>query len=407
MRSSVFFLVLVLLVAAEFIGLNPVFLRGLSISNLILLFALVSTVVCFIQSPRAVPLFGMLLVILIWALVSFLLFENLSGMRVRFTEDLRIFKDSLVGPMVLFCFGYLVTTTAQESKRVVLGILILFSFLNLLALGQLVTGIQVFEVAAHYVGGGRFTGFGNPNKTSYYLSFLLPLYFFYYRSSPSQLTRQFCFFSIFLAIFSILLTGSRGGLICVMVFLAALLLLFREWKLYVSMLGSALFAIPFLLINNIFMYKFSGALERFLLFKTGTSAEEVTAYRSVIWDAALTIFGKGEVVDKFFGFGFGSTPYYISIHDMHNWYLKMLFEFGILGLLFSLVFIFKFSLFIRKMTTHSNKSYSHLIQVSFFCVFLGFFFSTLSGIFSLFALTFGAVLALLVNLFYEPVLERT
>lgn len=349
----------------------------------------------------------MLLVILIWAVVSFLLFENLSGTRVRFDEDLRIFKDSLVGPMVLFCFGYLVTTTAQESKRVVLGILILFSFLNLFALGQLVTGIQVFEVAAHYVGGGRFTGFGNPNKTSYYLAFLLPLYFFFYRSSPSQLTRQFCFFSIFLAIFSILLTGSRGGLICVMVFLAALLLLFREWKLHVSMLGSALFAIPFLLGSSSFLNKLSGAFERFLLFKTATSAEEVTAYRSVIWDEALTFFGKGGVVAKFFGFGFGSTPYYISIQDMHNWYLKMLFEFGILGLLFSLVFIFKFALSIRKMTTQSNRSYSHLIQVSFFCVFLGFFFSTLSGIFSLFALTFGAVLALLVNQFYEPVLERT
>jgi O-antigen ligase len=407
MRSLVFFLILVLLVAVEFIGLNPVFLRGLSISNLLLLFVLVSTVVCFIQSARAVPLFGMLLVILIWALVSFLLFENLSGMRVRFVEDLRYFKDSLVAPMVLFCYGYLVSTTAQESKRVVLGILILFSFLNLLAMAQLVTGIQVFTVAAHYVGGGRFTGFGNPNKTAYYLAFLLPLYFFFYRSSPSQLIRQFCFFSIFLAIFSILLTGSRGGIICVAVFLASLLLIFREWKLHVSMLGSALFAIPFLLGSSSFLNKLSGAFERFLLFKTATSAEEVTAYRSVIWDEALTFFGKGEVVAKFIGFGFGSTTYYISIQDMHNWYLKMLFEFGILGLLFSLVFILKFAFFIRKMTSQSNRTYSHLIQVSFFCVFLAFFFSTLSGIFSLFTLTFGAVLALLVSQFYEPVHERT
>lgn len=136
------------------------------------------------------------------------------------------------------------------------------------------------------------------------------------------------------------LTGSRSGLIALL--LIVLLSLNTSWKTRLS-IGIPLVLFLFVVLPLIAQHVPEGLLDRFSL-KALTGQEAESGTRLLIWRRALESLGSVKV---FFGYGAGASQTVIGNAlgrgdaAIHNHYLAMVVETGIIGFLFMNVPIFK------------------------------------------------------------------
>lgn len=136
------------------------------------------------------------------------------------------------------------------------------------------------------------------------------------------------------------LTGSRSGLIALL--LIVLLSLNTSWKTRLS-IGIPLILFLFVVLPLVAQHVPEGLLDRFSL-KAITGQEAESGTRLLIWKRALESLGSVKV---FFGYGAGASQTVIGNAlgrgdaAIHNHYLAMVVETGIIGFLFMNVPIFK------------------------------------------------------------------
>ena len=186
MSYIIFSFIMLALIAEDFIGFYLSNVRGLAFRNISIYFAIIALI------PRAfrfgfpkIPLFSLVIVVFLWTLTSLMAVHFYSPLGIPLFNNLIHFKNGVAILMVLYVIVFFVSRNRKESETLLFIILMLFSLCCILSLSQILTGIQIFQTAEHYITSTRFTGFGNPNKTSYYLVFLIPLYYYFYRTRKS------------------------------------------------------------------------------------------------------------------------------------------------------------------------------------------------------------------------------
>lgn len=170
----------------------------------------------------------------------------------------------------------------------------------------------------------------DPNEFCGY--YLLPVAFVTYfgiqRRSPIFITLLIFFF------YTVLMTGSRGGLMAVGVaFVVALAAAVRNDKHKVLICIASVFVLLMLALNfESILRLFPDAISsRFLLTDANMSTAES---RTSIWGQLISAFLDSNVLQQLFGHGFGTTTLANSAHLVaHNVYVELLYDIGILGLL--------------------------------------------------------------------------
>ena len=144
-----------------------------------------------------------------------------------------------------------------------------------------------------------------------------------------------------LIIYVVLMTGSRGGLISLIVTGCAAGL-FALWRskhrlmLLIALIGGAIVMI--ILFNQLLHFLPPSVAQRF----TEVSLDSGTAsYRMRAWGDVLNAFFCSNPINMLFGHGFGSTSNVTFFHDVcHNAYLELLYSIGLFGLVSYLACIF-------------------------------------------------------------------
>ena len=184
--------------------------------------------------------------------------------------------------------------------------------------------------------------------------------------------------AIALSIITILVTGSRTGLvICLCVVVMNLILSSKGWKQKLRLLmGSMLLLCGILYVAT--QYLDDSILERYINISTEVESGTM-ANRTIIWSHIIDAYGKSSLIEQVLGHGWNTTPLYtFRGYDAHNVFLKMAIEFGIVGVLVVCAYLM---FFVRNAFKRRKSSYGFLLGGVTACVFLSFM--TLSWIYNI------------------------
>lgn len=232
-------------------------------------------------------------------------------------------------------------------------------------LGGIVTAIYILMNG--YTGGSGRTYLNEENDPNNLAALLqLPLAMSFHMAMKKETKMRPVYIGIVaLTLFVLLLTGSRGGMISTAVFFLAYFLFSKAYK------KIGMFAGLVILVIIIWQFVLPALPEDISarLFETDYNAEMETGSRAVIW---RVVFRYLLPKTPAYGVGAGCAPYALmewfrSVKGVHNTYLCMLCEYGVLGLPFFVGFLW---IKLRKQIKMSHYTEASLML----CIFVTIFF---------------------------------
>jgi O-antigen ligase len=311
-----------------------------------------------------------------------------------FTDEAHLVKRLLFDPIVLYFLCFLLIDARKAANRYLFSLLIVFSCLNILSLILRHFGISFFIIQDYSKGIERFAGFlGNPNKTVYLLCVLMPGLFYMVKKTNNIFLKIILSTLIASIPLTIVLSQSRGGAIAFVLTFIALGILLENYRLLIFTGSLAIIFSAFFAQTTFF----DNLVERFQPLIMG-DFDVGTSGRLYIWSELLKDYGANLNV-IFLGAGFGNSEMLGIKADPHNFYLQVLVEFGIIGIIIwftSLIWVFLFLLRKNRLDIHKL---NYCLAASFFAMCLGWFFSSLDGVMSFIALYFGVGISYLQQLY--------
>ncbi len=317
---------------------------------------------------------------------------------IKWIRGKRVFKLQLLDKsvaflMVLFGLGGIFTAGGRDSFIAAMTYVILFLayflIVNLLrseawvtrtwktflfaGLASSVLGIaEIFtgNVNASWIDmnifstlGVRITGgFDNPNVYAEYLLMLLPLCFLLFLRQNTLKGRIASAISLLILLVCMVYTWSRGAWLGLVV--SVLLFLFAAYKYSpIGFLGVALvFPLASVLIPQ-------SVSDRFL--SIGNLADSSISYRLSVWKGVLHMFnetgwcgtgvGYAAFSSVYPAFAYGGSAY---VRHAHSWYLQILAELGIVGLLALIAVLFLFAQMCFEYLFTADTEYGKLFTVT-------------------------------------------
>lgn len=403
MKSVLYILVIIAFVQGVILPPTVSIMIGLTIENaiiyLVVLGIMVTEGIGGNLSPRRVPNFWLLVLMLVGAIASVFFFyyyvspglpELPSGKTASLLDILRKTKGLVLQPILLFMIPFFLADTVKRAENFLFIYVTVVGVINVLSVIAEILGIQLFHVYEFYEDLGRFAGItGNPNKTAYLVCFLIPFQYYFIKKKPTNVSRLLLLALIFGEIAAIFMSGSRGGMIVLAMTGLALIHIYKDYKILMYLIPLGFIGIALGLRDGGYLQE---AFERTNILISG-DLETASSGRFDIWSALLTyFFSKPGLI--LFGSGFGAVEFVGTGFRAHNLYLEVLIEFGIagiliLGLLFKRTYTYLASL--------SNDKYElkRIITISMVVVAIALFFTTLLGVLQLITLGFATALSLL------------
>lgn len=262
-------------------------------------------------------------------------------------------KYSLVAipPYIIFSLMFLLFTTKEYTRKQI-------NFISrCIEIGGIITSVLIIFFGKTYYGEElRYTIILNgerqdPNFTAVLLC--LPMILFLFRVIYGK-TLKFKLFSavgVVITIFTIVLTGSRTGMICisaiVLISIGIRVILNKNKIKFNSKkaIGIILIAILIGLIGlNLLPDQITDRIFNYSnTYKYDNSAIIAGSPRLNIWINAMDLVFQHPII----GYGLGMSDYYMPLHKglitaLHNTYIDVWFQFGILGLVAFIVIIASF-----------------------------------------------------------------
>lgn len=280
----------------------------------------------------------------------YLFFFAVMVVGIPFAYHRRVaFEGVLLGYTANLVFFVLLVSQLTSLQR-------LKTFLWVVCLSTIVYSIFGGMLQSSSFGGGRFGlagGVFDPNDTAYVLLSLFPLslYFVQFRAGPVKKLAAIA--AICGAVATILLTGSRGGMVA---FGVVLVLLLLTRTIGVGKAGKALFVLA--LASSWFLMRDKINVERYLTLSDLTSDYNLTAEggRIQLWGEAVELSVRHPVT----GVGVGcfaiandnarrlAGESYLRWHAVHNSYLQVAAEAGLVGFaIYLLIYLRSFGTFLR------------------------------------------------------------
>jgi O-antigen ligase len=357
-------------------------ITGLNINNIVLYLSVIILAVTDVAFGRIrkkqIP--GLkLIIITIGCLLASIVYAKLSGYMSEPTiYVVQLFKRLYLNPFLLYILAFLFIDSKKDAQRCLVTIVVLFSLLNITSLILLHFDIQFFIVQEHSQKysqeSGRFVGvIGNPNKTSKW---------------------QKIFFSVvaLLTILTVVLSGSRGGILTLLFVIIATLITAKRHISLLIFLVAVFIGFFFALKSPVGVTIF----ERMQPLLEGDLTAG-TSGRLAIWGALLNVY-VSNISIVLFGLGLGASEMVGMRADPHNYYLQILAEFGLVGFLVFFCFVAWYVRFIWILPASDNLHFRTSLFHAVSVIGIAWLFSSLDGIMNFVCLTVGVSMAYLLYL---------
>ena len=390
-------------------------LVGLTVQNIVVYSSVLVLLITEVATGRIFgrKIFGLfgLSLILIGVTINFAYHRMLGevAMAIPLLEHARYAKSMAFDPVVLYILPFLLIDYKAQGRRYLIILTSVIGLLNVISLLSNFLGFQLFDMHEHYLDRDRLAGItGNPNKTAYMLCMLMPIQYYFFKTPELGLARWLLLVLIALEIVFVLLSGSRGGLITLVLALGVAFIVYRDYRMMVL----AAFSIP---IAMIFLFQqslyFQETLERVGVLLSG-DLDAASANRFKIWTALLKDFMDTPMA-TIFGTGFGSAINLGVGARAHSLYIQILVEFGIPGLLVWLGLIWSFISKARRIVTPGDDHFRAMALTSVLVILFAWAFTTLIGVLDLVGVSMGVIFAYFMQLAQaaaapaDPRLRRT
>ncbi|MCL2773489.1 MAG: O-antigen ligase family protein [Oscillospiraceae bacterium] len=242
----------------------------------------------------------------------------------------------------VFIIIFLIITSINFNKEEIIFIInflhivcIVFSFIIIIS--NPLIGTRLNRTAINFL-----TNTANANMISYFVSIGAVISWIKLLNKTNLLRDVF---SLIIFLYVLLLVASRGGFLCFLV--GSICIFLTRWKLNklkFVIICLAIFIISLIIISNVnIIIKYVPMARRILIFDTYSDSNG----RMDIWNNVFSNMTRTELI-------FGSG--HVRISDItttglgaHNWYINILFSFGIIGLIFFVFFViivgFNFSIY--------------------------------------------------------------
>lgn len=395
MKRILFFIILGLLVIRYTFALGSV-----SVGHVIY-----GTVYCIILSvllydllvkkliTKNIPGFWVLLILFYYGSSGVIVMQLAVEDHLPLVLHLRLLKNYIFDSMILYFGAFLLIDNFEDAKRSLGIIIIVFSLLNIISQVLGYFGIEMFVAAEGIETRGRFSGgFKNANQMAYFMCFLIPYIYYFYREASREITRKICFIAIFMSIISVLMSGSNGGILALFLVLMLLMHFMKEYKLGVYIICITILFVSISLIIGENQY-FLRTYERVSRLWSGNFIAAGTGRYDIIWPTLFKIFIDGGPL-MIFGRGLGSIPelllQYGKIYGTaHNLIFQAIVELGLLGFILCILFLYKVAKFIRRYGLGTDPFLGKIIIISLSAFFVGMCFSDLGLIIKFIALISG------------------
>lgn len=370
-------------------GISFSLMPGVNLQNAILftctLFLLITEVASGRFSQKQIPAFKLCIFIIMWCFTSFL-YGRWSGVVTPppIIDHLRDFKSQIIVPLIFFVLGFLLADSQKMSRANLVTILLVFSIINFLSLTNL------FGVAGGYdiKESNRFrTVLGNPNKVAYYFCLLLPFIYHFFDHYRKATVKVFFIALLISSAVFILLSGSRGGFICMTLIFLYILLVSRNYAFLAVIIAVSPVVLWFLWGNENIGITF----ERLAPIFSG-DMEEASTGRFTIWRALIEVF-TADFKTVLYGVGASLVTSVGLKAAPHNMYIKVLVEYGFIGFcILGLFLLYLFFIIVSTGGRAKSDLMSHMLMSSM-VICIAWCFTSLGGIMDMFSFTYGSAFA--------------
>lgn len=332
------------------------------------------------------------------AVILGLVYARLIGIvQEPLIDHLRSAKSFVAEPVLLYGMAFLLVSTRAQGERYLMSLVVVLGALNLVSVVAAQFGLEIYRVADVYVadddGSRRLSGFtGNPNKTAYLTCVLVTFQYYFYKFHRSWIVKIAMAALMVGGLIVVLLTGSRGGLLVLMVVVMGLAYRLRDMRvIYAAVVMVPLVIVALLATGSTLL---ENAFNRIAMLSSGDVGQLMTG-RDQIWSMLLSDYAAS-ALGIAFGNGYGAAQYMGARAEPHNMYLKVLVEFGIVGLAFFVYFIFAMFRRIAALKLGVSEALKSSVLAGGSVVTVAWFFTTLVGILDLIWFTLGIATATLV-----------
>ena len=333
------------------------------------------------------------IVLLVYSLSSVFFSQGVSWLAPPVEEQLRLVRFWLIDPLVVYLCVFLIVRSKEQVLKVQSCLVIVLSIMNLVSIVTVPLGIKLFRTIETGMYDDRFSGIlGNSNQNAYLFCILTPVTYYLMKKTDSKALKVFYLISLIGYLLGIVLTGSRGGVLTLILVFLGLMVVFKDYKVIFSALSlSAITGMVLVVAGNQFILH---AIDRLM---TKGDVRTVTAGRSEIWQALYNEFSNGGLA-QLVGWGVGTSQTLIAAHGInasaHNWYIRIIMEYGLIG---SFVWLFIIFLMVRSILGKRFFVYGQVVLIAFLSILVASFFSDLGLLLQMNALIFGIFFC---NLFY-------
>jgi O-antigen ligase len=392
---------LTLLVQFAF-GITLSTVKGLSLKNIsiymLLLVMIVDNIRCRIPIIQSNKVNLPIIVFVVYCFLSLLVSHNNNPFLYRpLYEEIIAFK-SYMDPFLLTIIFYSIVHDVKTIKNLLFALMIIVFLFNLIYIMDAWNFINAKGMGGFMGRFGRATGpFGNPNSFAVFLALFLPNSINAVQHVKRPFKKILHSVTIILSLYSLLLTGSRGGCAAFFVGLVSLFILKpkRITHITISRTVGTCLIIVFLLISM--FYFLPSVSKEGLTYNVVTRAEvdnldEYTTGRLDNWQFGLQLFSSYPI----FGSGWGTYSVLNHGRNSHSAYIFYLSTTGIVGFLsFLLIFfrIYQSVAYCRRQSTY-YRSYYNSYLAGFFAFLTSMTINNILSVFYFFFIYSALVLKL-------------
>lgn len=373
-------------------------LTGLTVTNvaiyLVGLVLIVTEVLGGNLSRKKFPGVGFAIIISVAVILSLIYAQFVGVYRGEMLDNVRNAKSFVFDSALLYGLAFLLIDTREQGQRYLLFLVVVLGMLNFASAIGAQYGIELYSVSETMQNADtlRLSGFtGNPNKTAYLICILVAFQYYFYKFHKARLVRYLMAFLMAGELVVVLQTGSRGGLLTLIVVVLTLAYRLRDMRVIYATIVLTPVLIGLLLVTESTLLESS--FNRINTLTFGDSGR-ITTGRDMIWSALLSDYTES-FIGVLFGNGFGAALFMGIRAEPHNIYLKVLVEFGIVGLGFFIYFIFSMFLHITRARLNVDSALRASVLASGYVVVVAWFFTTLVGALDFIWFTIGISMAAL------------
>jgi len=348
-------------------------IKGISLKNIVLYLMMLSLIVQKIFFRKDLFVHNELtFFILLYCVYYFvnISFKNLVLNKSLFSTDFLIYLKSSLDPLIVFTVLYSLSLKSSHLKKIIFFMTIIICIFNLLSLFSSF-GLINFSNIYYNEKYGRVEGaLHEPNADAACIAMFIPLlasYIFFYRHKFIQI---FMVLNFVLAIFALMLTGSRGGFLAAITGLSCFYFLNQQQKKIRSILTFFSFAtvaccIIFVVFLTLPADSQFGLENNVVLRYEEQDLDSYSSGRLGVWINCIEMYIENPLLGspKTFSKVFGCNT--------HNTYLEVLFYQGIIGIfLYLAIFLFQY-IYAKKYYLRNN----YYIYSAYISCFISFFVS--------------------------------